>query len=110
MAEHLYSTYREHSKTKVKKCQNESDFVVSINRWMLLITWKPRNQEFTAEVITLRKFYDHHHNMVNTYGVTIQLSCPLSWLTYHYKRNTTGAVGGAGTDFPSGTHDFTSGF
>jgi hypothetical protein len=48
--------------------------------------------------------------MVNTYGVAIQLSCPLSWLTYHYKRNTTGAVGGAGTDFPSGTHDFTSGF
>ena len=84
--------------------------MVSINRWMLLITWKPRNQEFTAEVITLRMFYDHHHNMVNTYGVTIQLSCPLSWLTYHYKSNTTGAVGGAGTDFPSGTHDFTSGF
>ena len=74
---------------------------------------------------SLRKFYGHHHDLVDRYGVsvshmTMEMFClcnhnPVfsSFMTYHRvcnKCNTTGVACGAGTAYPSKSNQVHSGF
>ena len=76
--------------------------------------------------LPLRKFYGCHHDLVDRYRIrytydhryvllvviTIR-SFPYSWLIYHRvrsKSNTTCVICGAGTAYPSGTHEYAPGF
>ena len=70
-------------------------------------------------------FYGRHHDLVNSYGVSVShmtmdmfpvsqsQSDPFLFMACHRvcnKSNPPGATCGAGTVYPSGAHEFTPGF
>ena len=74
---------------------------------------------------SLRKFYGHHHDLVDHYGISVSEMTTIcstyhkhfpvlsSFMTYHWlcnQINTTGVTSGSGIAYPSGTHEFISGF
>ena len=74
---------------------------------------------------SLQIFYGRHQHLVDCYGISVRydhaycFGClnhnPLlsSFMTFQQvcnKSNTTDATGGAGTTYPSGVHEFISGF
>ena len=82
-----------------------------LNQWLLVVKLK----------LSLRKFYGHHYNLVNRYGVSVHKwprICSVcrnhnpvlsSLRTYHKfcnKSNTTGGTCWAGTAYPSRRPEF----
>jgi len=76
--------------------------------------------------LSFRKFYHHHHDLVDCYGISVTndwiffvcrnhnpVISSYVFLTYHRvcnKSNTMGAICEAGTPYHSGGHEFTPGF
>ena len=71
---------------------------------------------------SLRKFYGHHHDLVNRCGISMsQMTTDMfhssgalftvlsSFMAYHCLCNMTVVISGTGTAYPSGAHEFTPG-
>ena len=104
-----------------RACGSYQDF---LDRGFLL-TRKLLNQGFLLVKSSLRKCYGRHHDLDDRYGISVsQMTTNIfhwrkhfpvlsSFMTYHRicnQSSTLGATSGAGTAYPSGASEFTSGF